>query len=94
MGQISLSEEDLARSRRLNRLIEPPLVVVVGAANVGKSTLGNALVGRSMSIATDLPGSTRDYTSGRVELAGVGGALHQHQPDPYGESYSPTLVAF
>lgn len=71
VGQISLSEEDLARSRRLNRLIEPPLVVVVGAANVGKSTLSNALLGRSMSITADLPGTTRDYTSGRIDLAGL-----------------------
>jgi len=64
-------DKDLARSKRLNRLIDPPIVVVTGPVNVGKSTLGNALVGRSMSIATDLPGSTRDYTSGRVELAGI-----------------------
>ncbi len=64
-------DEHLARSKRLNHLIEPPIVVVTGPTNVGKSTLSNALVGRSMSIATDLPGSTRDYTSGRVELAGI-----------------------
>ncbi len=71
MGQVSLSEEDRARSRCLNRLIDPPLVVVVGAANVGKSTLSNALFGRSMSITADRPGTTRDYTSGRIELAGL-----------------------
>ncbi len=64
-------ECDTARSRRLNRLIEPPVVVVAGAANVGKSTLSNTLVGRSMSIAADMPGTTRDYTSGRIELAGL-----------------------
>ena len=63
--------EDLDRSRRLNRLLEPPVVVVAGPANVGKSTLSNALMGRSMSIAADRPGTTRDYTSGRVELAGL-----------------------
>ena len=63
--------DDLARSRRLNRLITPPIVAVAGPPNAGKSTLSNALVGRSMSIATDLPGTTRDYTSGRIELAGV-----------------------
>ncbi len=62
---------DLARSRRLNRLMTPPIVVVAGPPNAGKSTLSNELVGRSMSIATDLPGTTRDYTSGRIELAGV-----------------------
>ena len=62
---------DLARSQRLNRLIEPPIVVVAGPANVGKSTLSNELMGRSMSITTDLPGTTRDYTSGRIEFAGL-----------------------
>jgi len=62
---------DAERARRLNRLIDPPLVVVAGPANVGKSTLSNTLVGRSMSIAADVPGTTRDYTSGRIDLAGV-----------------------
>ncbi len=62
---------DLARSRRLDRLIDPPVVVVAGAPNVGKSTLSNALLGRSMSIALDLPGTTRDYTTGRIDLAGL-----------------------
>ncbi len=71
VGQTSLSTEDIARSRRLNRLIDPPLVVVAGAPNVGKSTLSNVLLGRSMSITADLPGTTRDYTSGRIELAGL-----------------------
>ncbi len=73
---MNLTQEDFARSRRLNRLIDPPIVVVVGAPNVGKSTLCNALLGRSMSIAADMPGTTRDYTSGRIELAGLVVALY------------------
>jgi tRNA modification GTPase len=68
---IELTDEDRARSRRLDRLIAPPLVALAGPANVGKSTLSNALLGRSMSIAAEGPGTTRDYTAGRIELGGL-----------------------
>ncbi len=66
-----LSEMEQARSQRLNRLIDPPLVVVAGPPNVGKSTLSNLLLGRSMSLAVDMPGTTRDYTSALIELRGL-----------------------
>ena len=66
-----LGDEDRARSKRLNRLMKPPVVVVAGPANVGKSTLSNALLGRSLSITADQPGTTRDYTSGRIDLGGL-----------------------
>lgn len=56
-------------SRILDRLIDPPRVVVVGQPNVGKSTLTNALMGQAVSIVADLPGTTRDWVGGVVELA-------------------------
>lgn len=59
-----------ARSAMLDQLLAPPTVVVVGPANVGKSTLTNALMGRSVSIVADLPGTTRDWVGGLVELNG------------------------
>lgn len=64
-------EEISARSMRLNRLIDPPTVAVVGAPNVGKSTLTNALLGRSVSLAADEPGTTRDAVGAVVDLGGL-----------------------
>ncbi len=58
------------RTDVLNRLIDPPSVVVAGRPNVGKSTLMNRLSGRSASVVADLPGTTRDWVGGLVELAG------------------------
>lgn len=73
MGQGGLSVQEclevLARSHIVDRLITPATVVVAGPANAGKSTLTNALMGRAVSIVADLPGTTRDWVGGLVELS-------------------------
>jgi len=72
--QHAVSRESIRkRSAVLEQLIVPPTVVVAGPANVGKSTLTNALMGRAVSIVADLPGTTRDWVGGVVELASGAG---------------------
>jgi tRNA modification GTPase len=67
----SPTAEDLARSRRLDRLVTPPSVVLVGKPNCGKSTLMNALTRERTSIVHDQPGATRDAVAARVDMAGL-----------------------
>lgn len=62
----------LADHEVLSRLIDPPLVVAVGPANVGKSTLLNRLAGRSVSIVADAAGTTRDHVGATLDLGGLG----------------------
>ena len=68
-----------------------PLVAIVGAPNVGKSTLFNRIVGRRHAIVTDQPGVTRDRLYADVQrdslhlrLVDTGG-LTPHTAAPFSE---------
>lgn len=61
----------LADAAVLGRLIEPPLVVAIGPANIGKSSLLNSLAGRHVAITADEPGTTRDHVGVLLDLDGL-----------------------
>lgn len=62
---------DASMSRRLGRLLSPALVVAVGPANVGKSSLLNAVAGRRIAVVADEPGVTRDHVGATIECDGL-----------------------
>ncbi len=62
---------DAEHSRQLDRLVTPPMVVAVGASNIGKSTLLNRLCGRPVAAVADEPGTTRDHVGSLVDLDGL-----------------------
>src|SRR5205814_586923 len=51
-------------------LVEPWRVVIAGAANVGKSSLMNALAGYTRSVVSPIPGTTRDVVTLRLAIDG------------------------
>jgi len=57
--------------RALEWLTGLPRVAIVGAANVGKSTLANQLFGQARSITADLPGTTRDWVGEIADINGL-----------------------
>jgi len=68
---IARTDALLAGARR-GRLIRDGLqVAIVGAPNVGKSSLFNALAGASRAIVTDVPGTTRDLVTEVVDVGGL-----------------------
>jgi len=61
----------LAEAARGQRLRDGLHVVIVGAPNVGKSSLLNALAGNERAIVTAVPGTTRDLLRESVQVDGI-----------------------
>jgi tRNA modification GTPase len=72
LGGIRGDLERLARDGRTGRVVrEGRMVVISGPPNAGKSSLFNALLGADRAIVTNVPGTTRDVLSERVDIGGV-----------------------
>lgn len=61
----------ILENQRLANLLTPPRVAIVGAPNVGKSTLANQLFGQARSITADMPGTTRDWVGATANIDGL-----------------------
>ncbi len=75
---IGLAESAIAKMSRLrdsyrvgNALKNGVPVAIVGAPNVGKSTLLNALLGEDRAITSDIPGTTRDTVEESIVIERV-----------------------
>lgn len=75
---IGLAENAIAKMSRLrdsyrvgNALKNGVPVAIVGAPNIGKSTLLNALLGEDRAITSDIPGTTRDTVEESIVIEGV-----------------------
>jgi tRNA modification GTPase len=72
LSEIGASLEALLADAARGKMIREGLTIaIVGRPNAGKSSLFNRLAGAARAIVTDVPGTTRDLLTERVDIGGV-----------------------
>jgi len=93
--------EELLRGAEIGvKIKEGYKTLIMGRANVGKSTLFNRLLGYDRVIVHEKPGTTRDYIDEGVELSGLylrlidtaGFFTHSQGPDKIAQERSQQLI--
>jgi tRNA modification GTPase len=70
-GVIGRIDELLAQAQRGRLVREGAAVAIVGAPNVGKSSLFNVLLNANRAIVTAIPGTTRDLLTEQADIGGL-----------------------
>ncbi|MEO0358247.1 MAG: tRNA uridine-5-carboxymethylaminomethyl(34) synthesis GTPase MnmE [Pseudomonadota bacterium] len=70
-GVVSDVSDLLARSAQSDRVRQGFKIAILGAPNVGKSTLLNRIAGEEIAITSDIAGTTRDIVTVRLDLNGM-----------------------